>query len=102
MALTSAEKVIVAEIVQETYAVVDTLATELNAEQESFIKDRLDVWEAIRDSHVKLHGGQDGIDLDNERKREAIRQTIRKALGLSLVAAEVSGYSFPVAHTAVW
>jgi hypothetical protein len=35
-----------------------------------------------------LLGGKDGIDLDNERKREAIRQRIRKMLGLSLISEE--------------
>jgi hypothetical protein len=88
MALTVADKVTVAEITYETYAVVDARASSLNTEQELSILDDLDTWETIRDSHVRLKGGRDAIDFDNERKREAIRKRIRKALGLSLFSDE--------------
>lgn len=91
MSLTVAEKVQVAEIAQETYSVIDELAAFLNEEQEEVILDDLITWAVIRDSHVKLQGGSDGIDFDNERKREAIRQRVRKMLGLQLRSAEVTG-----------
>lgn len=103
MALTSAQLVTVAEITNETYATVAELALELNAAQETSISDDIDTWETIRDSHVRLRGRSDGVDFDNERKREAIRRRVRKALGLSLVSIEtVGGGSLVVTHTAVW
>lgn len=102
MALTGAQLTLVAEITQETYDVVEELALELNASQESLLSDDLDTWEVIRDSHVKVQGGADGVNFDNERKREAIRQRIRKMLGLPLVSFEVSGFSQAVVHTGVW
>lgn len=89
MALTGPEKVTVAEITYETYERIDELALTLNADQETAIRDDLDTWETIRDSHVKLQGGSDGIDFDNERKREAIRKRIRRAFGLPLLASSL-------------
>lgn len=92
MALTGPQKVTVAEITYETYQTIDGLASSLNADQETSIIADLATWAAIRDSHVKLAGSRDGVDFDNERKREAIRKRIRKALGLSLLASEL----FPI------
>lgn len=89
MALTGPQKVTVAEITYETYAKIDSLASSLNADQESSIVADLATWATIRDSHVKLEGGSDGVDFDNERKREAIRKRIRKALGLPLYSSEL-------------
>lgn len=87
--LTGAQIVMVAEITQEEYATIDLAAPDLTADQESVLLDDLDTWETIRDSHVKVQGGSDGIDYDNERKREAIRQRVRKMFGLPLVSYEV-------------
>lgn len=92
MALTGPQKVTVAEITYETYATIDGLASSLNSDQETSIIADLATWATIRDSHVRLEGGRDGLDFDNERKREAIRRRIRKALGLSLFASDL----FPV------
>jgi hypothetical protein len=91
MALTSPQKVSVAEITYETYAKIDSLASSLNSDQETSILADLATWATIRDSHVKLKGGSDGVDFDNERKREAIRMRIRKALGLRLRSPEMGG-----------
>lgn len=89
MALTGPQKVTVAEVTYETYERIDELATALNTDQETSIIADLTTWATIRDSHVKLAGGKDGVDFDNERKREAIRKRIRKALGLRLFSSEV-------------
>jgi hypothetical protein len=89
MALTNTQKVTVAEITYEEYERVNTLAGSLNAEQETSIIADLATWATIRDSHVKVQGGSDGTDFDNERKREAIRKRIRKALGLRLISSEL-------------
>ena len=89
MALTGAQKVTVAEITYETYQRIDGLAGSLNSDQESSIIADLATWATIRDSHVRLAGGRDGVDFDNERKREAIRRRIRKALGLPLLASDL-------------
>lgn len=97
MALTEAQKVTVAEITYETYEKIDELAATLNANQETSIIADLATWATIRDSHVKLQGGRDGIDFDNERKREAIRRRIRRALGLPLVASALCPQPMPFA-----
>lgn len=86
MALTGPEKVTVAEITYETYARVDELASALNADQEASIVEDIETWEGIRNSHVRLTGE---TDFDNERKREAIRRRVRKALGLPLISSEL-------------
>jgi hypothetical protein len=88
MALTNEQLVTVAEITRELFSTVENLAVDLLTAQEDSIIADLATWATIRDSHVKLLGGKDGIDLDNERKREAIRQRIRKMLGLSLISEE--------------
>lgn len=88
----------VASIVKETYQTVDSRSTSLNSDQEDMIVAHLATWfegaRPLKNSYIKLKGGRDGVDFDNERKREAIRQEIRKALGLSLVSDEVSGFSY--------
>jgi hypothetical protein len=105
MALTTAQKVSVAEVVYETYATVNRLASYLITEQETFIIERLAAFTAVRDSHVRLDGGgSDAINFDNERKREPIRKAIRKALGLPLVSGEVSnsGCSKAIPNEVIW
>lgn len=99
MALTAAQLVTVAEITRETLETVTSLASSLTAEQETSIGTDVTLWGTIRNSHVRLKGGGDGLDFDNERKREAIRQRIRKMLGLSLISYETSGYSQSIGHT---
>jgi hypothetical protein len=81
MALDAAQKTLTAEIVRESYAAVESKASSLNAAQESLLSDDLDVWEAIRNSHVKVKGGTDGVDFDPERKRAAIFYRLRNMLG---------------------
>lgn len=97
MALTGSQKVTVAEITYETYEKIDELASSLNADQETSIIADLATWATIRDSHVKLKGGRDGIDFDNERKREAIRKRIRRALGLPAIASALCPKPAPFA-----
>lgn len=99
MALTATQKVNVAEITRETYATVDSLASSLNASQETVIIADLATWATIRDSHVQLEGE---VDFDNERKRNAIRERTRKALGLPLYSAEMYSGSGSVVTTGVF
>lgn len=91
MALNPTQQVTVAEITQETLATIESLASSLTAEQETTIAADIVMWNLIRDSHVRVKGGRDGIDFDNARKREAIRERVRKALDLPLYSSEVSG-----------
>lgn len=100
--LTEDEIVTVAEIITEDYAATVTLLEDINVNQAASIRDDLATWATIRDSHVRLRGGSKGVDFDNERKREAIRQRIRKALGLSLVSSELMPGSVSVPHTWVY
>lgn len=94
MPLTEPQKVTVAEITRETYADVNTGSADLTAEQVTSIQADVVTWNLIRDKHLRVKGGKDGIDLDNEREREAIRQRVRKQFGWSLIsdeALELSG-----------
>jgi hypothetical protein len=97
--LTATQLVTVAEIVRENYDTVLSLVLPLVTEQETSIITDVTLWGTIRNSHVKLQGGGQGLDFDNERKREAIRQRIRKMLRLPLVSYELSGYSMSIGHT---
>lgn len=99
MALNATQKVTVAEITQETHATIDSLSSSLNAEQETSIIADIATWNLIRNSHVKL---TDKVDFDNERKRSAIRQRVRKALGLPLFSEEVQPTSGAVANRFVF
>lgn len=82
MALSAAQKVALVAITRRTAAEIETATQSLSAETEAAIADEIDTWEPIKDSHVKVQGGSDGIDFDNERKRLAIRQRIMDYLGL--------------------
>lgn len=99
MALNETQKVTVAEITRETYATIDDLALELITEQETSIVADIATWATIRNSHVTLEGE---VDFDNERKREAIRQRVRKALGLPLYSSEVFAGSWSIPVTGVF
>lgn len=99
MSLSATQLVTVAEITQETLTTVTDLAGSLTAEQETSIATDVTLWNTIRNSHVRV---TKDIDFDNERKREAIRRRIRKALGLSLVSREVDGASGAVNTTWVY
>jgi len=92
MALSDADIVTIAEITREFYTTIADLVIDLTAAQEASLEAEIITWNEgtspLRDAHVRLLGGKDGIDLDNERKREAIRMRVRKMLGLSLVSDE--------------
>src|ERR1051325_303843 len=89
MPLTGPQKVTVAEITLEKYAKIESLTPSLNSDQEASIIADLATWATIRDSHVRLKGGSKGVDLDNDRKRDAIRGRIRLALGLPLIPSAI-------------
>lgn len=93
MPLNETQQVTVAEITLETLATIESLVGSLADEQETSIAADIVTWNAIRDSHVRVKGGSDGIDFDNARKREGIRERVRKMLGLPLYSSEVSGSS---------
>jgi hypothetical protein len=99
MALNATQKVTVAEITYETYEVIDALADDLTAEQETSIVADIALWATIRNSHVKLTGT---ADFDNERKREAIRRRVRRAFGLPLISPEIEQGSVSIPVRAVF
>ena len=88
MSLSDGELVTVAEIAREELSDITIYAGYLTDEQVTSIQADIVTWATIRDKHLRVKGGKDGIDLDNERKREAIRQRVRKQLGLSLISDE--------------
>lgn len=83
MPLSATEEVMVAEIVLESLSIVQ--AVTLTVEQVLAVQEDISTWEAIRDSHVKLTGE---VDFDNARKRQAIRERVRKIYGLPLYSDE--------------
>jgi len=90
------QQVTVAEITREELATIESLTSNLTTEQETSIIADIAVWATIRNSHVRIKGGGDGLDFDNARKRDAIRERIRKALGLPLYSVEVLGGSWSI------
>src|SRR5687767_15647965 len=101
MAFTASQKPILAEILQVGPETLNDMLSDLTltAEDESWIVDDLDLWEAKRNKiMVELEGGSDGVSFKTQRLLDAIRARIRKAFGLSLISFEVSGssYTLPV------
>lgn len=95
MSLSLDQIVAVAEITQETRDVIAAKATVLILEQETSVVADIVTWNLIRNSHVKV---TDKVDFDNERKRAAIRQRVRKAFGLPLFSEETHSTSGAVAN----
>lgn len=91
MALVSNQIALTAEIARETYASVVSATSSLNAAQQTLLLDDLDLWEAVRNSFVKLKGGSDGIDFDNQRKRAAIFYRVRQMLGYPFIVYDLDG-----------
>lgn len=88
MALTEAQIESVREIAGESsYSYVETLCAALNASQETAMVVDLTAWDAVRSEHLKISGGKEGVDLDFERDRDAIRQRVRLRLGLTAMSA---------------
>ena len=100
--LTNTQLVTVAEITQETYATVEGLASSLNAEQESAIADDIDLWDDNKNDVDVWLSNPSGANWQAQKLLDAIRQRMRKTLGLSLVSWEVSGYSMNVGHTWIY
>lgn len=103
MALTAPQLALIAEVTRETYSTVAALVTSLTVDQEGLLSDDLDLWEAIRDSHIRYSG--EGVDFDNARKRAAIFYRVRHMLGLPFISYDLelaAGYSVNVGHTVRW
>jgi len=67
---------------EESLSEVESLLDDLTAEQEAATVTDVARWELIRDKHLKVSGGRDGVDLDYEREREAIRRRVSSRLGV--------------------
>lgn len=91
MALTAAQKAMVARLTRETYPTINALPrlSALTPAEEELLIDDADKYEAIQDSHVKLQGGANGLDFDNARKRAAIFYRVRIMLGLPFLAYDL-------------
>jgi hypothetical protein len=105
MAFTPTQVLLLVEITQETRSTMESLieSADFDAEEESFIVDDIDLWEAKRNK-VALEVDSDGISLVTQRLLNAIRQRVRKAFGLDLYSEEVIGASgsFAVPNVAVF
>ncbi|MEA2174113.1 MAG: hypothetical protein QOD00_1705 [Blastocatellia bacterium] len=85
--LEDVEIVVVAEIVEENYQATRYYCQHLTDGQIASLRLDLVTWGDIRDKHLKIKGGKDGVDLDNERKRAAIRRRLRLMLLLEDVGS---------------
>lgn len=84
MALTSAQKVTVAEITYETPSKVNEITVALDPDIEDAIIADIAIWNANKnDVDVRLEGGRDGTNLVVDRLLEAVTIRVRNALGLS-------------------
>lgn len=90
MALTNDQIALLAEAVRETSAVVSAAITAagLSAAEEALLSADATLYGTIRNSFIRFKG--DGVDFDNERKREAIFYRVRKLLGLPFVVFELN------------
>ena len=85
MALDSEQLAWTARITRESLSSVTSAVTSISADQESILSDDIDLWILIENRYVKLKGGSDGIDLDNERKRAGIFYRVREMLGYPFI-----------------
>jgi hypothetical protein len=84
MALTEPQIESVREIADEpSYSYVASLCDSLNASQELAMADDIDAWDTVKAKFVQIQGGQDGVYLNFNDDREAIRGRVRLRLGLS-------------------
>lgn len=92
MALSASKIALLAEAVRETSATVTEAIADrsLNAAELALLSSDADVYEAVRNSFIKLKGGGDGLDFDNARKREAIFYRVRQLLGLPFVVFDLA------------
>lgn len=82
MALTAAQKATLVTMTYKSLADIEAAAPSLNAESEALIIEYIAAWEPVKNEHLKMHGGRDGIDLDEERDRRTIRRRVLTLLGL--------------------
>lgn len=90
MALTSEQVALTAEMVRESSddVVAAIAAKPLGAAEESLLVGDITIWSAIRNSFIKYKG--EGVDFDNERKREAIFYRVRRLLGFPFVLYDLN------------
>lgn len=99
MALAAAQIESVREMVADkSYSTIESLCTEflINSAIESAMSDDIDEWDRLKNKHVKLSGGSDGIDVDNERARSALKNRVRRRLGLPSSGSTGGIFQIPV------
>lgn len=94
MALTSEQIAWTARIARELKEVITAAlaARPLDTNQELILGDDIDLWQSIENSFVKFKG--DGVDFDNERKREGIFYRVREMLGLPFMVYDRNAYLY--------
>jgi hypothetical protein len=97
MALDTAQLESVREMVgDKLFSTIQSLCAGLNAAQESAMSDDIDEWDRIKNKHVKMSGGSDGIDIDNERARNALKRRVRQRLDLPVASSSGGIFQIPV------
>lgn len=61
---------------------INLFVNQLTPERRQVLRAEIDAWDAVVDSYVKLAGGQDGVDFNQERARMAIRKRVLDTLGI--------------------
>jgi hypothetical protein len=81
------QKMALAEITRKTYASIVSKLSSLNldSEQEAYIAADITLWNATHNKlKVKLKGGSDGVEYDNEPLLNEIRARVLNGLGYSV------------------
>lgn len=88
MALSDAQIEMVREIVDDlSFTTVSTFVADLNAAQKLALLADVDLWERVKSDHLIISGSKEGLDINAERDREAIRRRVRLRLGLSAISS---------------
>lgn len=93
MALNESQITALADLVGEEYDDTKDAVAELanytadeRAAIEAAIIADLAVWATVRDKHLRVSGGRDGVDLDYGRDRGALRRRNRERLGMPAIS----------------
>lgn len=105
MPLSETQTALLAELVGESYedtalalsVAVTGLSVAAAAAVETQLEEVITEYGKIRDKHLRVSGGSDGVDLDYDRNRAALRARARVAL--KMTAASTTGSRMPTFFT---
>jgi hypothetical protein len=94
VALSEAQLATLSELVSATYAETSSAWAGVQAGKaageiaaiEGRLTSIITDYEAVKGKHLRMSGGRDGIDIDYERNRGALRSRARRLLGMSALS----------------